>query len=489
MIFLAALSLNSASVSAEGTSLADNIYRALVLDPGVAVEDVKVIESNGKVELTGKVGSYAQKHRATIIASSFVGVKSIRNLLEVEGKKRSDADIKEDVAEALRYAGLLAKGKCEVNVRRGVVGLSGTVGSYMEMREALEIASQTAGVMDVEDELVIKSAEVREDADIARELETRLENHPQFGKGRIHGYVKDRNVVLKGSIFTLEEMKALEELAWVGGVEQVDLGRLRFKDPDYPEKFASSPPMDITIKRLLNQAYDAHPELSVYDPYVYVSNGVVKLQGHIGDLAAKYKAEEIAFTIIGVREVDNQLQVLRKEQLSSHLLEDWAMLLIRKNPFLIGQEVRVKVKDGTLRLNGHVSNAFQLYVLEEALQYLPSIQELDNRIKVDSSSAYIGEFLVCTVEGCKPFVGQKTHISLHMNPAKAPADAQIELAMMENLRYANVPPELNVKFVSKNGTLTIEGKVPNHSQKRIILQNAIYSGAVKIVDRLEIAAL
>lgn len=72
--------------------------------------------------------------------------------------RRDDAAIKRDVESALFYDNLVNSYQVNVDVRDGVVTLSGTVDSAEEKRAAEEDARAVPGVRDVVSNLIIKGS-------------------------------------------------------------------------------------------------------------------------------------------------------------------------------------------------------------------------------------------------------------------------------------------------------------------------------------------
>ena len=70
--------------------------------------------------------------------------------------KRSDEDIRADIHRALMFDTWVNAGKIDVDIKNGVVTLTGTVGSIVEKRAAGDDAWDVPGVLDVNNELIVK---------------------------------------------------------------------------------------------------------------------------------------------------------------------------------------------------------------------------------------------------------------------------------------------------------------------------------------------
>lgn len=75
-----------------------------------------------------------------------------------KGYTRSDDRIKEDVSDALMEDAELDASDIEVTVKKGEVTLQGQVGNRQDKRRAEECAEMCAGVVDVQNNIKIRSA-------------------------------------------------------------------------------------------------------------------------------------------------------------------------------------------------------------------------------------------------------------------------------------------------------------------------------------------
>ena len=137
--------------------ISSNILRMLLWNDNIASTDISVKSKNGIITLSGEVNSYRAKTEAEKTAASVVGVTDVINLLEVHIERTlTDADIEADIENAFRRNAVLNHKNIAINVKKGIVKLSGTVTSYDEKRIALDLANRTSGVTNVEDKLVIQ---------------------------------------------------------------------------------------------------------------------------------------------------------------------------------------------------------------------------------------------------------------------------------------------------------------------------------------------
>ena len=131
--------------------------------------DINTDVNDGKVILTGKVGSEVDKRLATELAESIEGVDEVDNRLSVvtpqdyEGnwdtftQDMKDAKIATVIKTRLLLESELSGTDINVDVSQGVVKLAGTVRNPSERELAVAIAKNTADVSDVKSELSVDS--------------------------------------------------------------------------------------------------------------------------------------------------------------------------------------------------------------------------------------------------------------------------------------------------------------------------------------------
>ena len=143
-----------------------SVKTALMLNENVRSRRIGVSSTNGRVTLTGKVGSAAEGELARKIAEDVKGVVSVesRIALEEAGEEESERSIIEKVDDvrvvaqvraALMVNRNLDSSEIEVMSRGGVVTLSGIVRSGAEKDLAQKVTEDCRGVKGVVNELRI----------------------------------------------------------------------------------------------------------------------------------------------------------------------------------------------------------------------------------------------------------------------------------------------------------------------------------------------
>ena len=119
-----------------------------------------VTVQDGVVDLAGFADSYAQKLAMERAASRVVGVRDVRDYLDVRPRhadQREDGDIERAAKRALRWDARLPGG-IHVEVTNGVLRLHGVVHRFSQREAAEEAVRNLVGVRDVVNEIRLASA-------------------------------------------------------------------------------------------------------------------------------------------------------------------------------------------------------------------------------------------------------------------------------------------------------------------------------------------
>jgi len=116
--------------------------------------------------------------------------------------KKSDGEIKNQVLRELKWDSRIAWSKIGVEVKQGVVTLSGIVSSYAQKLAAQDAAHRISGVLDVANDVEVKPEGlfVRTDADIALAVRHVLLWDALVPDERIKSTVSDGWVTLEGDV-------------------------------------------------------------------------------------------------------------------------------------------------------------------------------------------------------------------------------------------------------------------------------------------------
>lgn len=214
---------------------------------------------------------------------------------------RTDAQIKQDVLNALKWSTEVKEEHIGVTVHNSAVTLSGHVPTYWQKRAAREAAK---GVADVK--AVVDNVEVRLDAEmrttdeglaerIANVLKWNVSNQGQGVKAE----VKNGTVTLTGQVDWHSQrqniQRNIEHVAGVANVINLVTIRPRLSAGD--------------VKRQILGALERHAEIEASKIRVEADNGSVTLSGTAESLAEFDRIEDAAWAAPGVTKIVNKVRV------------------------------------------------------------------------------------------------------------------------------------------------------------------------------------
>jgi osmotically-inducible protein OsmY len=214
---------------------------------------------------------------------------------------RSDADIRRDVEDELRWDPDLDATDIAVSVNNGVVTLAGFVRSYTEKFEAEVDAKRVAGVLAVVNDLEVRLPNIdeRPDPEIARDAIARIKGELPYGWEKIRVIVKNGWVTLEGEVeWNYQRERAEEAVRRVRGVKGIS-NSIQVKP--------QVPPAE--IRRKIEEALRRTAEIDASRITVETNGGEVILRGTVRSWAERQEAERAAWWAPGVTKVDNRIIV------------------------------------------------------------------------------------------------------------------------------------------------------------------------------------
>lgn len=284
------------------------------LESDVWVDDglIDVAVQDGKVTLSGTVGSAAEKRQAKLDAR-VAGMKSVdaeelnvkwwaRDEMRREERYKnvSDAELEKAVKDAFFYDPRIRSVDFEVEAKNGVVTLRGDVNSFQAKRAAEASAENTIGVWRVKNRIRVRPSPVRADEAVAADVRSALARDPYLDRYDIDVSVVNGRVFLNGSVRSeFDKEQAAEVAARVRGV--IDVANNLSTSSTQPEL------SDWEIKEDIEDELFWSPFVDSEDITVTVENGVATLTGTVDTWFEFQKARENALEG-GARHVDNNLR-------------------------------------------------------------------------------------------------------------------------------------------------------------------------------------
>lgn len=212
---------------------------------------------------------------------------------------KTDAQIKTDVVRELTWEPNVDETEVGVQVKNGVVTITGTVSAYPKKLAAIEAAHRVFGVLDVVDDMKVRvtSAWERTDQDIASAVRTALKWDVMVPDQQIQSTVADGIVALQGAVNTWAQRynaeRAVQRLTGVRSVNN--------------QITVAAPKIDTAqIKREIEEALERQTEREAKRIGVSVVDGVVTLTGTLRSWGEKNAIERAASYTPGVRRIQDR---------------------------------------------------------------------------------------------------------------------------------------------------------------------------------------
>jgi hyperosmotically inducible periplasmic protein len=154
--YFAAAPQSLAASSHSDMDLDRTLRSALSRNPALGRVEPEV--QHGTVTLTGEVACYQDRLDAEAIAHQLPGVRSVESRITLTTPVIDDAELEDRVEDRLRYAradlGLIFS-QIQVEARKGVVSLTGSVDDAIQHAAALSLVGTTDGVLSIKDGLSV----------------------------------------------------------------------------------------------------------------------------------------------------------------------------------------------------------------------------------------------------------------------------------------------------------------------------------------------
>jgi osmotically-inducible protein OsmY len=229
--------------------IAKAIKDAALYDPRVRSFNFGVSVVDGVATLGGTVETLQAKRAAESLARNTVGVRGVENRLVAKSQQPfSDQLLQNRIEEALVFDPLTDARDIHLAVKDGEVTLAGSVGTFFERAEALDVASRMAGVTNIVDQLQVRDQVIpyvysvwldpydplvedwylidlrtpRSDADIKQRIAVEFSWSPFIFPEDVQVEVHRGKVTLTGTVHSSRERLAATQAALKAGALSVD---------------------------------------------------------------------------------------------------------------------------------------------------------------------------------------------------------------------------------------------------------------------------
>ena len=219
--------------------------------------------------------------------------------MAIATETRTDEQIREDVLNELKYEPRLRPNEIGVIVKDGIVTLTGWVDSYLKKWDAEDAAHRVHGVKAVANDIEVRLATERTDADIAEAALRALQWDAGLSTENIQVTVSKGWVTLRGEVewqFQKEDAeKVVRRLLGVRGVTNLITVKPRLAATDLKKKIEDA---------LVRTAQSDANRITVE-----VQGSKVILRGTVRSWIEKEQAERAAWSAPGVSWVDNRIEL------------------------------------------------------------------------------------------------------------------------------------------------------------------------------------
>lgn len=216
--------------------------------------------------------------------------------------KSKDIELRKNVVEELEWDPSIDARTIGVAIEKGVIALTGHVGSYADKANAEKIVKRVHGVQGVANDLEVKlsTSFERDDVDIARSAVNALDWNVAVPKDRVKVTVAKGWVTLDGNVDWYYQKRAAEEavflLAGVRGVaNNISVTTRQVQVPD--------------VKAKIEAALRRNAEIDSKKIVVQASDGRVTLTGTVRSWVEREDAVNAAWSAPGVRNVVDQIRI------------------------------------------------------------------------------------------------------------------------------------------------------------------------------------
>jgi osmotically-inducible protein OsmY len=195
--------------------LKQDVLSELTWEPSVTQAHIGVTTHDGVVTLTGRVGSFAEKHSAGEAAGRVRGVKAIAQEIEVRlpfDVKRGDEEIAAAAIHRLSWDVAVPRDAVKVKVEKGWITLTGQVDWYYQKEAAARDIRGLFGVTGVSDQIAIKHR--INASNVSDDIMHALNRSWFFDPDKISVTAQDGKIRLSGTVNSWHDRQVAADTAW-----------------------------------------------------------------------------------------------------------------------------------------------------------------------------------------------------------------------------------------------------------------------------------
>lgn len=461
VLFLIALT-NPGALSQDSVNEVDDaivgywVEQVINRDARVGSADIKTTCENGVVTLRGEVPSAAAIQHAVSLARRVHGVRAVDSELRVTTDVRKDATLLSEVQQRISASTVMRKKPIQIDVKQGVVTLSGTVDYHGQRREATWLARQVRGVRSVVDKIKVEPVDPQQDSAIRREILSALQRDSYLAGLPLDVSVADSEVKLVGDVPSAWHRS--RAIALVLSLKSVsDVVDEISVDPTLSVKDLPAFPNDETLAKSVSDTLEGDARIVLKNLVVTSIDGQVTIRGTTSTFFEKRLATESARSVRGVFGVANLIEIDGTIRDDKSIIEDIRAAL-DSDAVAARQDIGVRSAQGVVTLSGSVDSA---YVIDRARQLAVrtrGVRGIRNEIKLDS---------------------------LHTAITDRSIERQIQSELKLNFATRYAAAAIGVR--SRSGVVTLTGDVARLSTRREAGRIALsVAGVVTVVNEMKV---
>jgi osmotically-inducible protein OsmY len=210
-----------------------------------------------------------------------------------------------------------------------------------------------------------------------RKISDQLYWDSRVDSNKINVEIVDGTVRLSGTAATYFSKQAAESDAWaVPGVTKVE-NQIAVQIPD-----SMKVPDDNEVRNNIRNLFDWDPPLASEEITVSVYNGVVTLEGTVGEYWKKARAQEFSFNVGGVISVENRLTVVPTHDVLDEMIAAEIENAFERDIEVNAETIDVKVEVGDVTLSGTVPDWNAYRAAEQIVHRTAGVRNVENKLVI-----------------------------------------------------------------------------------------------------------